>query len=287
MEEIGYDIIYYFTEENYYMGNVNYDSFYKFLVSLGIILVILPFTVFVFLVTNSFDLQISEADLITYTETAQEVIRWRQAIPLLFHKKLILCIIAICIIGGVVLIIYGLIKWHELQKLDDICKRREAEKQMEAIEKNIVEMSDDQIIQKTTFDEGPSANVMKGFLIEQKYFNLVKSIRNTHTVKNNIMIGNCEYDIVAFSNKFFEKDFVYEVKYLRNNISLNRIEKCRENMKKLRANFSDKLNRIPYMILTIVVPDEMFERTLNIVNQMEKWNNYSVEVMKESDLLGN
>lgn len=269
------------------MGNVNYDSFYKFLVSLGIILVILPFTVFVFLVTNSFDLQISEADLNTYTETAQEVIRWRQAIPLLFHKKLILCIIAICIVGGVVLIIYGLIKWHELQKLDDICKRREAEKQMEAIKKNIVEMSDDQIIQKTTFDEGPSANVMKGFLIEQKYFNLVKSIRNTHTVKNNIMIGNCEYDIVAFSNKIFEKDFVYEVKYLRNNMSLNRIEKCRENMKKLRANFSDRLNRIPYMILTIVVPDEMFEQTLNIVNQMEKWNNYSVEVMKESDLLGN
>ena len=69
------------------MGNINYDSFYKFLVSLGIILVILPLTVLIFLTTNSFDLQITAADLTQYTKKTQKVIAWRQALPLLIEEK--------------------------------------------------------------------------------------------------------------------------------------------------------------------------------------------------------
>lgn len=104
------------------MGNINYDSFYKFLVSLGIILVILPLTVLIFLTTNSFDLQIAEADLAQYTQTAQKVIAWRQSLPLLIQEKCTWWIIGGFSICGVCLILYGLIKWHELQKIDDICK---------------------------------------------------------------------------------------------------------------------------------------------------------------------
>lgn len=38
------------------------------------------------------------------------------------------------------------------------------------------------------------------------------------------------------------------------------------------------------MTLAIVVPDERYEYTVNIVKQIKKWNNYSIEIMKESDL---
>lgn len=125
---------------------------------------------------------------------------------------------------------------------------------------------------------------MKGFIIEQKFVDFVKNTKKTYIVKNNIMIGTHEYDVVAFANKTFEKDFVYEVKYLRNNISLHQIERYREQLKKLRTNFSEELNRLPYMTLAIVVPDERYEYTVNIVKQIKKWNNYSIEIMKESDL---
>lgn len=117
------------------MGNVNYDSFYKFIVSLGIILVMFPFAVLIFLITNSFDLYVTKTDLAQYSKTAQKVINWRQTLPLLIQEKYIWWIVGVCSIGGVTLIIYGLKKWHELQKLDDLCKIREAEKQREAIEK--------------------------------------------------------------------------------------------------------------------------------------------------------
>ena len=266
------------------MGNMNYDSFYKFLVSLGIILVILPWTVLMFLTTNSFDLQITEVDLAQYTQTAQKVIALRQSLPLLVQEKYTWWIIGGISIFGIFLILYGLRKWYELQKIDDICKKREVEKQREAIEKNTVKMSDEQILQKTNFKDGPRTAAMKGFIIEQKFVDFVKNTKKTYIVKNNIMIGTHEYDVVAFSNKTFEKDFVYEVKYLRNNISLHQIERYREQLKKLRTNFSEELNRLPYMTLAIVVPDERYEYTVNIVKQIKKWNNYSIEIMKESDL---
>ena len=38
------------------------------------------------------------------------------------------------------------------------------------------------------------------------------------------------------------------------------------------------------MTLSIVVPDKMYEHTVNIAEQIEKWNNYSIEILKESDL---
>ena len=268
------------------MGNINYDSFYKFLVSLGIVIVILPFAAMIFFITNSFDLQIAESDLSTYTKTAQNVIAWRQSIPLLIQREFIWFItgaLAFVFCGGC-LTAYGLIKWHELQKIDDICKKREAEKQNKAIEENIVEMSEDQIIQKSNFEDGSTAIVMKDFIIKQNFFNFIKSTKKTHIVKNNIKIGSSEYDVVAFSNKPFEKDYVYEVKYWKNQISLGRIEQCRESMKELRINFSEKLNRIPYMTLAIIVPDEMYEHTLSIIKQTKKWNNYTIELFRESDL---
>ena len=92
------------------MGNVNYDSFYKFIVSLGIILMMLPFAVLIFLVTNSFDLYVTKTDLAQYSKTAQKVINWRQSLPLLIQEKFIWWIVGVWSIAGVALIIYGLKK---------------------------------------------------------------------------------------------------------------------------------------------------------------------------------
>ena len=56
------------------MGNINYDSLYKFLVLLGVIFIILPFTVLIFFTTNSFNLKITKIDLAQYIQTAQKII---------------------------------------------------------------------------------------------------------------------------------------------------------------------------------------------------------------------
>lgn len=267
------------------MGNINYDSFYKFLVSLGIVIIILPLTFLTFIITNSFDLQIKEADLSKYTKTAQEIITWRQSIPLLVKEKYVWFIAAGSVFVGVWLIIYGLVKWYKLQQIDDICKEYEADKLMKDIEKRTEKMSDEQTAKKAGAGYASAPLAVKGFMIEQKYLDYVKSIKPKYVVESNVMIGKLEYDVVAFAMDRFEKDYIYEVKYLKSNITTQRIEEYREQLKRSRTNFSNTFNRLPYMTLAIVVPDEMYESAVNAVKPIHKWNNYSIEISRESDLL--
>ena len=267
------------------MGNVNYDSFYKFLVSLGIVLIILPLTFLTFMITNSFDLQIIEADLSKYTQTAQDVIKWRQSIPLLVKEKYVWFLAAGIGIMGICLVIYGLVKWYKLQQIDDICKEYEANKLMKDIEKRTEKMSYEQTAKKAGAGYESAPLAAKVFMIEQKYLNYVKSIKPKYVVESNVIIGKLEYDVVAFARDRFEKDYVYEVKYLTSNITTQRIEEYREQLERSRTNFSNTFNRLPYMTLAIVVPDEMYESAVNAVKPIHKRNNYSIEISRESDLL--
>ena len=279
------------------MENINYDSFYKFLASLGLILIAIPFTVVLFLFTDSFNLQISEIDLVGYTQTAQDVIRLKQSMPLLIEKWYVWLIFVIFFIVGIELICIGLKNWYKMQKVEDKHKQQELEKLEQEIRENTADMSDEQIMQKKIVDtsdeqitqnnissENSGSMAMKSFLIEQKFSDLVKSTDHSRLIKCNIRIGDCDYDMVAFSNQLFEKDYVYEIKYMREGITPDRIKQYRDKMKKLKQTFSEKLNRIPYMVLVIVVADNVYEHTQSIVNGIEKWNNYLIEVKKESEL---
>lgn len=237
------------------------------------------------MITNSFDLQIIEADLSKYTQTAQDVIKWRQSIPLLVKEKYVWFIAAGIGIMGICLVIYGLVKWYKLQQIDDICKEYEANKLMKDIEKRTEKMSYEQTAKKAGAGYESAPLVLKGFMIEQKYLDYVKSIKPKYVVESNVIIGKLEYDVVAFARDRFEKDYVYEVKYLKSNITTQRIEEYREQLKRSRTNFSNTFNRLPYMTLAIVVPDEMYESAVNAVKPIHKWNNYSIEISRESDLL--
>lgn len=282
------------------MANINYDSFYKFLASLGIILVALPFMAILFLFTDSFNLQIPEADLIGYTKTAQAVIRLKQSVPLLIEQWYVWLIFIVFFIVGVQLIYIGLIKWHELQKIDDICKQLDMEKLKKEVGEKVEPMSDKEIMQNHTDDthseqitqnanslESSGAVAMKSFLVEQRFCDFIKSTHQSSLVKHNIKIGRCEYDVVAFSTQHFAKDYVYEVKYMKKDITSSRIEQYREQMKKLKQTFSENFNRIPYMVLAIIVPDDVYEQALNAAKKVDKWNNYLINVIKESELSPN
>lgn len=272
-------------KREFYMGNINFDSYYKFSISLGIILVVLPISVIIFLFTDSFNLQISEADLATYTNTAQEVIKMKQSVPLLIYKWYVWLIAFIFFIAGIVLIVYGLFCWHNLQKLEDICKKRDAKMAMDVITKKIVEMSDEEIIQKNAVDVADEQfDQETTYLMQQRFFNHLKKTKNSHLLKTYIIIGTFEYDIIAFSQNFYDKDFVYEVKYQSKMSNKKEIEQYRNQMRNLRNNFSEKFSRIPYMVLVLIVADELHEHTLNIVDEIEKWNNYSIDVIRESEL---
>lgn len=68
------------------MNNIDYGSFYRFLVSLGIALTMLPFLAHIFFWSSPFELHVTEAEIAELTETAREVISIRQKIPSIFSQ---------------------------------------------------------------------------------------------------------------------------------------------------------------------------------------------------------
>ena len=95
---------------------IKYDDYNKFWVSLGIMFIIFPVSMVLFACSDSFDLLITEQEMLTYTETAQAVIAWKQSIPLLFREKKIWIAAVMLMFVGVLMLRVGLVGWHGQQK---------------------------------------------------------------------------------------------------------------------------------------------------------------------------
>lgn len=100
------------------LGNVQYTAFYKFLVSVGLVLIALGIVIPWLLLHESFDLLVKQADLSQLTPKAQETIRQRQAIV---HLGSVVSpwISLILIVAGLTVSGVGLDRWRRRQAVMD------------------------------------------------------------------------------------------------------------------------------------------------------------------------
>jgi hypothetical protein len=100
------------------LGNLQYTTFYKFLVSLGVVLVALGVVIPWLLLHESFDLFIERSSLERLTPLAQETIRHRQMIV---HASSIIApwVSIILVLSGLSLIIFGVERWRRRQAVMD------------------------------------------------------------------------------------------------------------------------------------------------------------------------
>lgn len=100
------------------LGNVQYATFYKFLVSLGLVLVAFALVIPWLLLHESFDLLIKQVDLLHLTPTAQRTIRHRQAI--VEAGSLIAPWLSVGLfLGGIGLSAFGVARWRQRQEVMD------------------------------------------------------------------------------------------------------------------------------------------------------------------------
>jgi hypothetical protein len=100
------------------LGNLQYTTFYKFLVSLGLVLVALGVSIPWLLLHESFDLLVRRSDLERLTPLAQETIRHRQAI--VHASSLIAPWASIALVlSGLSLIVFGVLRWRHRQEVMD------------------------------------------------------------------------------------------------------------------------------------------------------------------------
>lgn len=256
------------------MEKLQYDSFYKFLVSLGVILITLPILAMVFIATGDVIL-VSQNEYENLSYFSQNAIQQKEAI-LNFISSWLPLITKIFIPSGAVLILVGGARWFVIQlKLDDqiksdtIMKKIKAQEMSanEIIVKALDEVSETENTESKNSEDTtpnipytPSENpVVKYMRIENLCFSkAINEYSRDYHLKKNIRVGKHEYDFVAVSKKD-NIDLLFEVKYWRT-CSTSRILELINKLYSRGIDYENTAHRNFRIILMLVTPKQELEK---------------------------
>lgn len=263
------------------MEKLQYDSFYKFIVSLGIILIVSPTLAFYYLMSDEFTSIISTKKFNTLTETSQEIIL-KQSMLL----KNLICIMPYILILfvfiGFTLIIYGSRKWHAIQleldkqvTLDTQTKERHL-KQMTPTE--IINKACNEVLKENN-ETSPNEfhgneSLLKFLAIENFAFNYIKSkLPKTYKIKQNVRVGKYEYDIIAIS-AHDNIDLLYEIKHSPDANISPLLNKTLPRLKKSGVAYEHTTHKNFRMNLIVVSPQKHIDEINAICSKQMNTGDY-------------
>lgn len=205
------------------MNKLQYDSFYKFLVSVGIILITAPIIGIYYYFTGTNDILITQEEFAQLSEYSLQSLNNRMTI-----SKIISSIFPwfcfVLMFFGILCVIYGCYKWHKIQAdldeqthLDTVMKRINAQKltPSEVAERTVNEVLEDTKESSDTITFAASKHreaILRSFKIEELFFNYTcKKLHKLYDVQRNIRVGSLDYDVIAVS-KTTNTDYIYEIK---------------------------------------------------------------------------
>ena len=302
------------------MNKLQSDSFYKFLVSAGIILIIFPIIALGFFF-NSEILILSQNEFDNLSEHSLRAICQKENI---LHFIITIFPFVACglFLFGVGLLIYGCYKWSKIQnhldeqvEFDTTIKKINAKKMSaeEIVNKASFEVSEteapfdiDPVINdsnpKSGIDEkdnykAKSQDICNSHLnhifdymkVEHMCFMEIKGqYRKRYNLQNNVKINNMEYDFIAVS-KYDNIDIIFEVKYLRSIPASLAISNMLYRLTKAGVNYENSAHRNFRLTLIIVTPKKNIDLIKNRINQMQNENDIhapiKIEYFVEEELL--
>lgn len=245
------------------MDKLQYDSFYKFMVSAGVVLVAAPLVGLYYLLCNGNQILISQAEYDKLSSTSIQFVQQRDRTILYVLKALPWLLVGLIVIG-LGCLIYGGIKWHSIQKeIDEQTKLKTQEQKVnvqkmtasEIVEKAIGEVSDENDpqsdIKPQISDE--RMRIKKSLEIEDLcYSYVIKQHARGYNIQQNIRVGNYACDILATS-RYDKIDYLFEIKYwtkLPTYILFNRVTRRLEEMISAYLTANDRSCKGILMIIT-------------------------------------
>ena len=146
------------------MDKLQYDNLYKFLVSLGIVLIVLPVAALVFLF-NMEPILISQTDYDLLSDFSLQMIATRNKLTSYFIS-IFPWVAGILICIGIVVLLIGIFKWVGLQK--NLDKKLDAEAAIQTL--NLLKMSSAEVVAKIEEEVKETAS------IEARQFHLLSMI---------------------------------------------------------------------------------------------------------------
>ena len=275
------------------MEKLKYDSLYKFIVSIGIVIIILPF-IFLFGVLNNNDIVlIEENEINQLTNTAKKIILLEQnykyvvlANPIIFS-----IITLIFVISGLVIVIYGIIQWkNKVQKYED--KSRELsnkllEKQIKTLtneekeEKIIEDIETPEIENKSTYlnDNIKKQQISKYVNIQESVYKKIRKEFKEYKIFEEVRIDKQMYDCIALNTSSqYLYDYIFEIKYFSTIKAIKgKIKSLEELMMKEELLYYKNSKRFAKTVLIIIVENFSEKEQLEnkkILDEIREKNNY-------------
>ena len=282
------------------MDKLQYDSFYKFIVSVGVILIIAPLFCLHYLVSGSYDIIMTEEEANNLSQISSEFLNIKiQYVQSIFKYLPTVCLIFIGI--GIIFTFWGCFKWFQIQKtLDQITILDLEEKEL-----HIQSMSAQEIAEKVIKEDienhenantdsqishsysSTSSRIRKAFEIEDACYNYLKDkLKKKYTVHQNVKVGYCDYDIIA-SSKYGNIDLLYEIKYWNNTVSKSFLARLIEQVESLGVSYKNNAHRNFRFIILIISSQDISSETTDYLNNLILRKNLSfisVECMNENQL---
>ena len=264
------------------MNKLEYDNLYKFLVSFGIVLIVLPFAALLYFY-NSNPILISKIEYDSLSTYTIQLINSRNELLSNF-TKIFPWVATVFILLGIVSLVYGIIKWFEVQKKLD--KKLDAESTKKALEElqasgeevdekikketeeTIKEVSVSSTTNISDNSQHPQVKALeKYYEIEDKCFNYFTiKYSKTFDFKRNIRIGNTYYDFIGVSNKD-NCDLIFEIKYCRHAAGMSpRLYETFNKIYDMGVKYETVAHRNFKCIVVVVTPKEHLPRLENIVD---------------------
>ncbi len=281
------------------MEKLQYDSFYKFLVSLGAVLIATPMLGFYYLLTGNYFAVTSIDNFNNLTCVSQNIVLKQQEV-LKVVVEFMPPVLGSLIVIGFFCILYGAIKWRSIQiELDEQTRLDTKIKYAnytqlsptEILEKAVKELDEDkseiEAAIPTPFYYKNGESIRKYLDIERRFFNeIVKQLSNCYDVKQNVRIGSYELDIIAISRQD-SFDLIYEIKYYKTSDNANSLRQALAALSKSGAMYEQTSHRHVRMFLIVVCPKEFMEKnklSCMTIRESENFQHINVEVHSEDSL---
>ena len=299
------------------MSNLQYDNFPKFIVSLGIVMIAIPFIIILFFLQENAVLLITEDEILKLTEVARNTIFTKQQFSQ-WISNYIIHIFAFFECLGIGTFLLGCKMWYALQqKLDkkqDIdyetakkqLEKLSADEHEQKISSEINELSSsafdnsdddstelislEDIIKKQ--DDVRQQNRLITTAIRQRYkiveteiINKIKDrMKFNYETHDNVRIGYFSFDAVSIDKKG-KTDYIFEIKYTINPNSYGsaRLNAINSNIKGQIEIYRNQMKRDVKAILIVVTPANVMEKTENLFKKYIDLNHVDLYCLPEEE----
>ena len=270
------------------ISQLTFDTKYKFQVSLGTLFIILPFILigYIFSISKN-EILFTNEQYNNFTMESQSIVsKLQQNYEIAFCVLLILLIPSV-LVGGY-LIRNGLKDWKKFEDLDYTKKAL----QVSEVNKQITKASPEEIRENLKSDLKLEEHTE---VIDKKDLKIYQSIEDSivrriyetapanYKVVSNSILNRFLYDVIAMGQGKFDKDIIFEIKYLQKNIDITVLNSYIRKIHELSSNYSIETNRLPYKKLILVTSDEFVDETRSLTRP-QKINNLSIVVLKENEI---